>query len=809
MLFMRRSSRWAYLIAVLGTALVVVTRLTVRPNPGNLLTSLEFILAVFAAGLFGGWKPGMTMTVLSLVTFDYFFIKPSHSLLAHNPIDLVPLIPYFVVGVGISVLCEGLHSAWTRMEERQRLLEREIEERRKAERSEQEQAERLRVTLASIGDAVITTDSQGRVSYLNAVAESLTGWTIASARGRDLESIFQIVNEKTRAVVENPIKKVLRDGVIVGLANHTILISRDGVERPIDDSAAPIRDKGGAISGAVMIFRDVSERRQAVNRLRLLWESASILLTTDEPDTMVHALFEKISRDLGVDAYFHFLLNDTGDALRVKSFAGLTEEEGQALHRVPLGQAISGNAALERQTIVATHIQDSDDTRAGWVKTHGFRAYVCSPLLSGDKVVGTLSFGSRSKDAFEPAEIDFLQTVTQYVTIAYERLRLVDQLREADRRKDEFLATLAHELRNPLAPLSNALQLWPFVEKDAAEMDNLRAMMERQVRQMTRLIDDLLDVSRISRGKIQLRQMPMDLSLALSDTIESLRPLMEARGQELTVSLPREPLSIQGDLTRLSQIFGNVLHNAAKYTEANGRISVVAERTGPNAVVRIRDSGCGIPSHMLSQIFEMFRQVDQSLGRAHGGLGIGLTLVKRLVELHGGTIEAQSAGPEKGSEFVITLPLEVADAQRDDRSTLKPASHPAGDLPRHQILVVDDLHASAQTLAMMLRAIGQEVALAHDGQAAVDWAIRNKPDVVFLDIAMPGMNGYEAARRIREIIGPDRPLLVALTGYGQDEDRRQAIEAGFNHHLTKPASLDSLCEVLLNRVPQRTARATN
>jgi signal transduction histidine kinase/ActR/RegA family two-component response regulator len=375
-----------------------------------------------------------------------------------------------------------------------------------------------------------------------------------------------------------------------------------------------------------------------------------------------------------------------------------------------------------------------------------------------------------------------------------ERARAEEQLRENDRRKDEFLATLAHELRNPLAPLSNALQLWSYVEENNEEMEKLRIVMKRQVDQMTRLIDDLLDVSRINRGTIQLRLARVDLSAILAEAIDSHRSLADLGGHRLTLSVPPEPVSTEGDATRLLQIFGNVLHNAIKFTPSGGLIAVSVERAGQNAVVRIRDTGCGIPPAMLSRIFDMFQQVDQSLARAHGGLGIGLTLVKRMVELHGGTIVANSGGVGKGSEFVITLPAVATPEEHRARQSNRP--HRDKDVVQRRILVVDDASASADTLAQLLRAIGHDVATANDGRSAVDWTVQNKPDIVFLDIAMPGMDGYEVARRIRATVGLEDIVLVALTGYGQEEDRRRATEAGFNLHLTKPTSLAALRSVL-------------
>jgi two-component system CheB/CheR fusion protein len=377
-----------------------------------------------------------------------------------------------------------------------------------------------------------------------------------------------------------------------------------------------------------------------------------------------------------------------------------------------------------------------------------------------------------------------------------ERRKAVEQLREADRRKDEFLAMLAHELRNPLAPLSNALQLSALVENNAAEMKDLRGMMKRQVDQMTRLIDDLLDVSRINRGKISLRKKPVDLLAILTETIDSHKSVAESGGLRLDVTFPVERVTVEADATRLSQIFGNVLHNAIKFTPASGTVSVRAKLIGREAVVSIRDTGCGIPQPMLEQIFEMFQQVDQSLVRAHSGLGIGLTLAKRLVELHGGLIEARSGGPEQGSEFVIRLPAMSAPAAAGVGAQTLVEKTSRHNLPRQRVLVVDDAQASAETLALLLQAIGQDVATANDGRTAIAWAVENKPDFIFLDIAMPGMDGYEVARQIRGTVGLEELILVALTGYGQEEDRRRASEAGFNHHLTKPTSLEALCDVL-------------
>ena len=386
------------------------------------------------------------------------------------------------------------------------------------------------------------------------------------------------------------------------------------------------------------------------------------------------------------------------------------------------------------------------------------------------------------------------------------RQRLVDRqqqlerqqelLANADCRKDEFLATLAHELRNPLTPISNALQLWPLVEKDPVEMENIRAMMDRQVHQITRLINDLMDVSRITRGKIELHKQPVDLGTLLQSAIESIQPCIESYGQQVTVTFPTEPVYVDGDPVRLTQVLGNLLNNAVKYSGRNGVIWATVSQNGNEALASIRDNGPGIPRHMLSDIFEMFRQVDGSLTRTNGGMGIGLTLVKQLVELHGGTVESRSDGPGKGSEFVVKLPALVTTGNPAMGGAVR-RSKKIHTLPQRRILVVDDIQESARTLAMILRGMGQEVTVVHDGLTAIEWAFSHKPDAVFLDIAMPEMDGYEVARRLRGHSETARTMLVALTGYGQESDRRQAIEAGFDYHLVKPPDIDALEKVVL------------
>lgn len=343
---------------------------------------------------------------------------------------------------------------------------------------------------------------------------------------------------------------------------------------------------------------------------------------------------------------------------------------------------------------------------------------------------------------------------------------------------------LAHELRNPLAPIRNGLELIRLAGDDAATREQAQGMMERQVAQMVRLTDDLLDLARISQGRLELRKEQVEFASVVRSAVEATRPLIEANRHELHISLPPAPILLEGDLTRLAQVFSNLLNNSAKYTEPGGRIWLTVERQEAAVVATVRDTGIGIPGEMLSRIFEMFTQVDRSLEKARGGLGIGLTLVRQLVEMHGGRVEARSEGPDRGSLFIVHLPVITAAA-----SPLHPtpsAEKKGFSPPGHRILVVEDHEDSAKIMEMMLKKMGHAPRIAYDGVEAIEAAEAFRPDVIFLDIGMPRLNGYDAARRIREQPWGKKILLVALTGWGQEADKCRSREAGFDFHLIKP-----------------------
>ncbi len=386
----------------------------------------------------------------------------------------------------------------------------------------------------------------------------------------------------------------------------------------------------------------------------------------------------------------------------------------------------------------------------------------------------------------------------------YEVKRLLEETRQAVEQRDQFLAMLAHELRNPLSPIRNALQILKQPDVHGPVVDQARDMAERQVQHMARLLDDLLDVSRVSRGKIQLRKETVDVGAVARNTAEAVRPLFVARGHELTAAWSPEPLLVHGDPTRLEQVLTNLLNNACKYTDPGGRISLSVERGGDEVVLRVRDNGIGIPAEKLPKIFDLFVQAERRLDRSQGGIGVGLTLVRKLVELHGGTVEARSDGPGQGSEFAVRLPACAEPTVRDGHEGDDEAADPTARASC-RVLVVDDNVDAADSLGMLLRLSGQQVRVAYDGPTALALAPEFQPEVVILDLGMPSMDGFAVARRLRSQPGFGKALLIALTGWGNEEAKRRSQEAGFDYHLVKPADPRQL-QALLESVGRAEAR---
>ena len=1010
-----RGSGKAYAFGIVALGVAVLMRWLLDPLMGNSLPLVTLFGAVAAAVWLGGYRPALLVAILGYFACHFFFIPPRGRIIFGDVATVVGLVAYLFTCTLIIGIGEAMRTAQLRASQH---------------------LEVIRVTLRSIGDAVITTDIEGRITYINKVAESLTGWLHEEAVGRRLETVFQIVNEATREPVENPAARALREGVIVGLANHTVLIRKDGGECPIDDSSAPMRDEHGYISGCVLIFRDVTlqrtvERGKASQLItaRLLasivessndaivgksldgviqsWNAAaerlfgftseqavgqhiSLIIPPEriaEEDQIIASLkagqriehFEtermrsngqrilvsltispikdesgnvvgasKIARDVttqrqaeqrerellkeaaAANAKFHAFFDQgalfagimdldgtllepnrlswegcgyTREQIVGKPFwqgpwwtpsatlveqiktgsaqaaAGQTfraempyfvadgservvdltilpirDETGRVLFLAPTGTDITERkrAEADREMFV-TLVENSTDF-IGMCDLNGIPFFINRAglemvgLNSIDRArrtpVGDFFFPEdqdRILNQFFPAvlekghgeiEVRFrhfktgearwmaykvlmltdaggqpsaFATVSQDVT---EQKRLADNLRtlaadlsEADRRKDEFLATLAHELRNPLAPLSNMVEVLKRAEGDGEVLKRARDTIERQLAQMVRLVDDLLDINRITHDRLELRKDDVELSSVIHQAVEAARPFVDKAGHDLRVDLPKDPIYLNADPARLAQVFGNLLNNGSKYTTPGGTLWLNAKRLGGEVVVTVKDTGAGIPSDKLSSIFEMFIQVNRDSERSQDGLGIGLTLVKRLVEMHGGSIEARSAGEGLGSEFVVRLPILSGRRGLAVSKPLAAREH----TQTHRILIVDDNIDSAESLSMLLKITGNQTHMAHDGLEAIEAVEKHRPEVILLDIGLPNLDGLDVCRHVREQPWGKDIVVIALTGWGQEEDRRKSQEAGFNGHLVKPVNYDELLELLSSLSVSRSA----
>ncbi len=761
-----------------------------------------------------------------------------------------------------------------------------------------ERREWLRVTLSSIGDAVITTDADGGVTFMNPAAQALTGWTLEEARGVPLEDVFKIVNEESRQTVENPTARALREGVVVGLTNHSLLIARDGTERPIDDSAAPIRNEREDVAGVVLVFRDVTERRRheqaAHEALRYAEE---IVATLREPFLVLdkglrvktaNAAFYRafhVSGEGTVGRFLYELGNGQWDipALRTLLETQLPEEiavhDFEVEHDFPeIGpRSMVLNARRfppegEHPTLILLAIEDRTERlradaalrdselrfrRLFQTAKDGIlildaatgRIIDANPFMCGllgyepadflgkelweiglfrDKSESQAAYRELSASGYiryehlplstkggDEVEVEFVsnlymmgdrQVAQCNIRDITERSRMERQVKaqaaalaDLHRRKDEFLAMLSHELRNPLSPILNAVHLLRLQGDGNLIQQEARSVIERQVGQLSHLVGDLLEVARFTSGKVRLDPVRMDLRGVVELSAESVRPLIEHRRHALTVELPEEPIWLEADPTRLEQVVVNLLNNAAKYTDEGGRISLSARQDGGEAVVSVRDTGVGIDLEKFPDIFDLFTQADRSLDRSQGGLGIGLALVQRLVAMHRGTVKVRSDGPGRGSEFTVRLPLPTSPVPEPPPPTVESDGRTAH---AGRVLVVDDNVDSAEILAKLLRMSGHDVRTAYTGPTALDVAAESLPDAVLLDIGLPGINGYEVARRLRRLPQLAGVKIVAMTGYGQESDIQLAREAGFDTHLTKPVDFVKV-EGLLTRLLAR------
>jgi PAS domain S-box-containing protein len=674
-----------------------------------------------------------------------------------------------------------------------------------AEKQAQLEVERAlelwRTTLRSIGDAVISTDAMGRVRFLNPVSERLTGWTAAEAIGRPLEEVFPIFNEETHVVVENPVSKVLREGAIVGLANHTVLHQRNGLEIPIDDSAAPIFDPDGKIEGVVLVFRDASEeKRESLRRAFLASAAQQLVEAVDYADALAQIAqlaVPQLADWVGVDivdgvttrhvAVAHV---DPSKVEYARELARKYPPDRDAPTGVP-NVIRTGKAEFYAEipkSLLEAGARDAEHLRI--IRELDLRSAIVVPLRGRSEVFGAISFiYAQSERRYTESDLAFAEELARRAALIIERRRLEEEAEHANRMKDEFLATMSHELRTPLqAILGYAAML---KSGHAHDVQKALDVIERNAVAQARLVEDILDVSRITTGKLRLAMARVDIALAVSAALDAVRPAAQARKIVLVEDLAPDLGTIHGDFERLQQIIWNLLSNAVKFTDPTGSVKISARRVGSAVTIAVRDSGSGIAREHLSLIFERFRQLDSSTTRRRGGLGLGLAIVRYLVEAHGGTVIADSEGLGHGSTFTVTLPANI------DAVVAREPEHRVSYvrvLQGLRIVVIDDDEDAREVIADVLREAGATVETATNAADGLALLERDPPHILISDIGMPDEDGYSLLRKVRALPperGGDVPA-IALTAFARPEDFRRALDAGFQLHIAKPVTPDSL-----------------
>ncbi|HEV7282401.1 MAG TPA: PAS domain S-box protein [Pirellulaceae bacterium] len=670
----------------------------------------------------------------------------------------------------------------------------DLTESKKAERALRESEEKFRHMADTIPQLAWMAGPDGHIFWYNRRWYEYTGTTPEQMEGWGWQSIHDPL--ELPKVLERW-KRSIASGEPFDMVFP--LKGADGLFRPFLTRVNPLRGEGG-IRYWFGTNTDISEQKRAEDASRFLADaSAALASVLDCRSTLEKVAWLAVPR-FGDWCAVHLVEPD--GSLRRLAVAHADPSKVQLayelLRRYPPDPSVlvgAAHVARTGESELSEEINDSllaaadrDEERLRILRQIGLKSYVCVPMKVRGKTLGVLTFvAAESSRRYSAAELALAEELAARAAVAVENTLLYDELREADRRKDEFLAMLAHELRNPLAPIRSGLDLLGLIGTDGQIIEP----MQQQVEHLVRLVDDLLDVSRIMRGKVELRKEPVNLSSVVARAVATARPLIEAHGHEFSLELPPEPVPLDADPVRLAQVIGNLLINAAKYTPDGGRIRLSAQAANGDAVVEVSDTGIGIEPDLLPRVFDLFTQAERTVDRSQGGLGIGLTLVKSLVELHGGSVSAHSEGPGRGSQFAVRLQVSRESAPKAGGGKGIDATG------AYRILIVDDNVAAAKMLSMLIARLGDhEVFLTHDGPSALAAAKELSPDIILLDIGLPRMDGYEVAHRLRQQPEFERTLVVALTGYGTEEDRRKSLHAGCDDHLVKPPSVDALKRVL-------------
>lgn len=657
---------------------------------------------------------------------------------------------------------------------------RNVTERELAQQALRDQREVLRVTLASIGDAVITTDNSGVITFLNPIAQTLTGWG-DEAVGCEIRQVFKIRNELTHREVQNPALSAMREGVIFGLANHTVLKQKTGTEIPIDDSGAPIKDVEGNTIGAVLIFRDVTERRRAERSQALLAgivESSHDAIISKSLDGIIQ------SWNSGAERLFGYKADEViGKSITIIIPEDRLDEEIEILSKLRRGQRID-------------HFETVRVTKNG---NPVFISLSVSPVKNrAGEIIGA------SKIARDISERKAIEQERELLLARERDMRAEAQ--KASRVKDEFLATVSHELRTPL----NAILGWATLLKRGEHQNETTQKgieaIERNAKAQAQLIEDLLDVSRIISGRMRLDIRSVSLTPIIQSAIESVKPAADAKHISLDVSVDPAADDLRADEARLQQVMWNLLSNSIKFTSRDGQVQVRITRSESKAEITVRDNGEGIPKDFLPFIFDRFQQADSSYTRTHGGLGLGLAITRHLVEMHGGTIEAESEGLGCGATFTVKLPIAavitIGNSSDDGTASIREIYEPrtSSQLAGTRILAVDDSADTRDLLRVVLEQYGASVKTASSAREALELMTAWKPDVLVCDIGMPEEDGYTFIQRVRNLKpneGSNTPA-IALTGYVRVEDRMRALEAGYQMFVPKPVEATELAALIGN-----------